>query len=211
MKKKLVISSLVFIVVPLLLVFCCNSIIKLATAKKTYNAVTEIPYNRVGLVLGTSNRLTNGQPNLYYSYRINATLELYKAQKINYVLVSGDNGSIYYNEPNTIKKDLMKGGIPADKIFLDYAGFRTLDSMVRAHAIFGLDSVTVISQQFHNERAIFLAEKKGMTAIGYNANDITGKGGLKVQTREYLARVKVFIDLIFKTKPKFFGEKITIV
>jgi len=210
MKKKLVISSLIFIVVPVLLVFCCNSIIKIATSKKTFNTVTEIPHNRVGLVLGTSNRLTNGLPNLYYSYRIHATLELYKAKKIDYVLVSGDNGSIYYNEPNTIKKDLMKGGIPADKIFLDFAGFRTLDSMVRAHIVFGLDSVTVISQQFHNERAIFLAEKKGMTAIGYNANDIKGKGGGKVQAREYLARVKVFLDLIFKTKPKFFGEKIKI-
>ena len=110
----------------------------------------------------------------------------------------------------TIKKDLIAGGIPPEKIFLDYAGFRTLDSMVRAKEVFGLERVTVISQKFHNERAIYLAEKKGLTAIGFNANDVSGNSGIKIQLREYLARVKVFVDLIFNTQPKFFGEKIKI-
>ena len=125
-------------------------------------------------------------------------------------MVSGDNGSLYYNEPNVFKKDLIKGGIPAENIFLDYAGFRTLDSMVRAKAIFGLDNVTVISQKFHNERAIYLAEKKGLHAIGFNADGISLHQGLKVQLREYFARVKVFIDLALNTQPKFLGEKIEI-
>jgi SanA protein len=154
--------------------------------------------------------LVEGGVNPYYAHRINATINLYKAGKIEYVLVSGDNGSIYYNEPTTIKKDLVKRGIPDDKIFLDYAGFRTLDSMVRAKFIFGLDSVTVISQQFHNERAIYLAEKKGLMAIGFNAKGISGKEGIKVQFREYFARVKVFIDLLLNTQPRFYGEKIEI-
>ncbi len=143
-------------------------------------------------------------------HRIDATIALYKAGKIEFVLVSGDNGTIYYNEPTTIKKDLVEGGIPTDKIYLDYAGFRTLDSMVRAKFIFGLDSVTVISQQFHNERAIYIAEKKGLKAIGFNAKGISGKQGIKVQFREYLARVKVFIDLLLNTQPRFYGEKIEI-
>ena len=130
--------------------------------------------------------------------------------KIEYILVSGDNATLYYNEPYTIKKDLIKAGIPEEKIFLDYAGFRTLDSMVRAKYVFGLDSVTVISQKFHNERAIFLAERKGLHAIGFNAEDITGSDGIKVRLREYFARVKVFIDLTFNTQPKFYGKKIEI-
>ncbi len=99
--------------------------------------------------------------------RITATISLFKAGKIDYVLVSGDNGTPYYNEPIVFKKDLVKGGIPEECIFLDFAGFRTLDSMVRAKVIFGLDQVTVISQKFHNKRAIYLAEKKGLKAIGY--------------------------------------------
>lgn len=196
--------------IPALVIFCCNSIIKLAASGDTFSDVSKIPYNRVGLVLGTSKKLANGQPNLYYTYRIKATIELYKAKKIDFVLVSGDNGSVYYNEPTTFKKDLVAGGIPDEKIFLDYAGFRTLDSMYRAKEVFGLDSITVISQEFHNERAIYLAEKKELIAIGFNAKDINGKAGFKVQTREYLARVKVFVDLFFNTQPKFYGDKVEI-
>lgn len=177
---------------------------------KTFNEVSKIPSNKVGLVLGTAKMLVDGGANPYYTNRIQATIALYSAGKISFVLVSGDNGSIYYNEPNTIKKDLVNGGIPAEKIFLDYAGFRTLDSMVRAKYIFGLESVTVISQEFHNERAIYLADKKRLKAIGFNAKGISGKEGIKVQFREYFARVKVFIDLILNTQPRFYGERVEI-
>jgi SanA protein len=177
---------------------------------KTYSDILEIPENKVGMVLGTARGLVEGGLNPYYTNRIAATIALYNAGKIHFVLVSGDNGSIYYNEPMTIKKDLVAGGIPAAKIFLDYAGFRTLDSVVRAKAIFGLDSVTIISQEFHNERAIYLAEKKGLKAIGFNADDISGSQGQKVRFREYFARVKVFVDLLLNTQPKYFGDRIEI-
>ncbi|MBO0591858.1 YdcF family protein [Cellulophaga sp. E16_2] len=192
------------------LLFICNYIIDASTEEQTYTSVEKIPANRVGLILGTAKRLASGHPNPYYTNRIIATVALYKASKIEFVLVSGDNGSIYYNEPKAIKKDLVKGGIPEDKIFLDYAGFRTLDSMMRAKHVFGLTSVTVISQEFHNDRAIYLAHKKGLKAIGFNAKDITGTNGFKVQLREYFARVKVFIDLLTNKQPKFYGEKIEI-
>lgn len=210
MRKKIYISICILIALPLLAIFCSNSVIKNAAKGKTYFTVNNIPHNKVGLVLGTTNKLTNGSPNPYYVNRINATVALYQAKKIDYVLVSGDNGTKYYNEPDTFKKELIKQGIPEEKIFLDFAGFRTLDSMVRAHVIFGLNNVTVISQKFHNERAIYIADKKGLTAVGFNAKDLDGKAGLKVQTREYLARVKVFLDIIFNTEPKFYGEKIVI-
>lgn len=194
----------------LLTLIVCNYTINRAAEGQTYSTIETIPKNRVGLVLGTSKRRSNGQPNPYYTYRIDATIALFKAGKIDFVLVSGDNGTIYYNEPTTIKKDLVYGGIPENRIFLDYAGFRTLDSMVRAKEVFGLDQVTVISQKFHNERAIYLAEKKGLHAIGFNATDVSGQPGLKVKLREYFARVKVFIDLVFNTQPKFFGDTIEI-
>ena len=194
----------------LLVILVCNFIISNTTENKTYSDINTIPPNRVGLVLGTSNRITNGSSNPYYTYRIDATVALYKAGKIKFILVSGDNGSIYYNEPNTIKKDLILAGIPEEVIFLDYAGFRTLDSMVRAKFIFGLDKVTIISQKFHNERAIYIAEQKGLNAIGFNAQDLSTSQGFKVHLREYLARVKVFIDMILNTQPKFYGASIEI-
>ena len=210
MKKK-IFKILGFVTIaPLILILICNLTINSSAKGKTFSSTEDVPTNKVGLVLGTAKKFMNGQPNLYYSYRINATVELFKAQKIAFVLVSGDNGTKYYNEPQTIKKDLIARGIPAEKIFLDYAGFRTLDSMVRAKEVFGLENVTVISQKFHNQRAIYLAQKKGLTAIGFNAKDVTGNSGLKVHFREYLARVRVFLDLLLNTQPKFYGEGIEI-
>ena len=210
MVKKILRIFLALFVCLLLIIVACNYIIISETTGRTYSDVTAIPKNRVGLVLGTSNRITDGSSNPYYTYRIDATIALYKAGKIEFILVSGDNGSIYYNEPNTIKKDLVNAGIPENVIFLDYAGFRTLDSMVRAKFIFGLDDVTIISQQFHNERAIYLAKQKGLNAIGFNAQDVSTSQGFKVQLREYFARVKVFIDVLMNTQPKFYGTKIEI-
>ena len=209
-KRQFIKRVVILLVLGLLFTFICNLLVESGAKGKTYSSINEIPKNRVGLVLGTAKKIVGGHPNPYYSNRIKATVELFEAHKIDFVLVSGDNGSIYYNEPNTIKKDLIANDIPEERIFLDYAGFRTLDSMVRANVVFGLDSVTVISQKFHNERAIFLAHKKGLMAIGYNADDVKGQQGFKVQFREYFARVKVFIDLVLKTEPKFYGNTIEI-
>jgi len=210
MRKKLFLITFLIVIIVITLLLTCNYTIKKAAEGKTFHKSINITKNKVGIVLGTARKLRNGQPNLYYIHRINATVSLYKAGKIDFVLVSGDNSSKYYNEPTHFKKDLIKNGIPENKIFLDYAGFRTLDSMVRAKEVFGLEQVTIISQKFHNERAIYLAEHKGLSAIGFNAKDIKGNQGLKVQLREYLARVKVFIDLALNTQPKFFGERIEI-
>ena len=198
------------LILPVLIFTGCYFIIEISSADRIYRDIDTIPYNKVGLVLGTARHQVGGGVNPYYQYRIEAALNLFKKGKISYILVSGDNGSIYYNEPNTIKKDLVAGGIPEERIFLDYAGFRTLDSMIRANIVFGLDSVTVISQEFHNERALFIASRKDLYAIGFSAKDIDGSPGMKVQLREYFARVKVFLDLIFNTEPKYYGNRIDI-
>lgn len=197
----------IIFLIPCSALFICNHLINSFAEGKTYGSTSQIPKNRVGLMLGTSKKIKGGQSNPYYANRIAATLALYNADKIDFVLVSGDNGTIYYNEPMTMKNDLVAKGIPAEHIFLDYAGFRTLDSMVRAKEVFGLTEVTVISQKFHNERAIYIAEKKGLKAIGFNAADISLESGLSVQLREYFARVKVFLDLALKVQPRFYGDK----
>ena len=209
MKKKLIILLKLGIALGLsILVF--NQIIIQNTKNLIFNDTSTIPKNKVGLVLGTGKFLANGHINLYYKYRIDAAAALYKAGKIEFLLLSGDNGIENYDEPTTFKEDLIARGIPEEKIFLDYAGFRTLDSVIRANAIFGQERFTIISQKFHNERAIFIANQKGMQAIGFNAKAITGRYGLKVRIREYFARTKVFVDLLFNVKPKFLGKKITI-
>jgi len=210
MKNKKRYIILLLFTLPLLFILVSNYAIEKYAINKTYFNASEIKKNKVGLVLGTAKNLQNGTINLYFKYRIMATVELYKSGKIDFVLISGDNGNNNYDEPTDFKNELVKNGIPQNKIFLDYAGFRTLDSVVRSKEIFGQESITIISQQFHNERAIYLAEKNGIKAIGYNAKDVSTRYGFKVKIREYLARTKVFVDILFGVKPKFLGKKIEI-
>ncbi|MCL4145050.1 UNVERIFIED_CONTAM: hypothetical protein GTU68_023946 [Idotea baltica] len=176
---------------------------------RLYTNVEDIPKNKVGLILGTSKYSKRGQ-NIFYSRRVEAAYQLWKAGKVEYLLISGDNATVSYNEPKTFRADLIKKGVPSNRIVMDFAGFRTLDSVVRAKEVFQEDKITIISQQFHNERALFLADFKGVDAIGYNAGDVGGHGGLNVKLRERLARMKMVIDLIIGTEPKFLGDKIRI-
>ncbi len=177
----------------------------------TFDDINQIKENKVGLVLGTIKILENDRINLYFKYRMDAAELLFKQGKVKYLIVSGDNSHDGYNEPFDMKQDLISRGIPEDKIFADYAGFRTLDSIVRTKEIFGQNSFIIISQKFHNERAIFIARSKGLDTVGFNARDVNKISGLSVQIREYLARVKVLIDIyIINQQPKFLGEKIKI-
>jgi SanA protein len=175
-----------------------------------YSDPNEIPFNRVGLLLGTSDKIANGQSNPFYDYRIDAAVQLIQAKKIRYIIISGDNGRTEYNEPSSMRAALMSRGIDSSIIYLDYAGFRTFDSIKRLKGIFGQDSVTIISQKFHNERAIYLASKDGIHAIGFNARNVGAQQGLRTELREKIARVKVFLDNWFGTKPKYMGAKVNI-
>ncbi len=172
-----------------------------------YSDVKSIPFQKVGLLLGTSKFRPNNTLNLFYKNRIAATILLYREKKISHILISGDNAHRSYNEPNTILKDLLKAGIPRGKITLDYAGFRTLDSVIRAHLIFGQKSFTIISQQFHNERAVYIAHQYGIQANAYNAKTPPGLSKMKMEIREHLARILMFWDIIFQTEPKFLGSQ----
>ena len=210
MKNKILKYVLIAMGLLSLIIFLANISVTISAKDKLYDAVADTPTNRVGLVLGTAKMLRNGQRNLYFQYRIDATVQLYQKGKIEFVLVSGDNSRSTYDEPTDFKSELILRGIPSEKIYLDYAGFRTLDSVVRAKEIFGLQRLTIISQQFHNERAIFIAEQQGMQAIGFNAKDISGHYGVRVKIREYLARVKLMLDIVLGVEPKFLGAPIVI-
>jgi SanA protein len=193
-----------------LCIYFSNKTIQNNAENNTYDKIDAIPSVKVGILLGTSKQLKSGNINLYYQYRINATAELYNAGKIKKILISGDNSTKEYDEPNDMRLDLINLGIDSNDIILDYAGFRTFDSMIRLKEIFGQDTATVISQKFHNERAIYIAHKLGITVYGYNANDVTTYYGFKTQLREYLARVKTILDFTIGVEPKFLGEKLEI-
>lgn len=208
--KNIIKWFLLLFVAGIVFIAFANYNIKKQSASHLYNNATQIPKIKTGLLLGTSKTLSDGRANLYFSYRIKAATELYKSGKIKYIIVSGDNSTKSYNEPEDMQLALMQNGIPEDKIFLDFAGFRTLDSVVRAKEIFGQKQLIIISQKFHNERAVFLARENDIEAYGYNAKDVNKQMGLKTNMREYFAKAKVYWDLILGVDPKFGGEKIVI-
>lgn len=208
--KRLLKFSLFILVLIGLVVFAVDKWVKKSTANQIYSDIVKIPENKVGLLLGTSKYLQNGHINYYYKFRIDAAVALYKAGKIKYIIVSGDNGNKGYNEPEMMYNDLVAHGVNALHIFLDYAGFRTLDSMLRCESIFNTNKFTVISQQFHNERALFIGNNKDLDVIAYNAKDISKVAGWRVQFREKLARCKMLLDIVFNKQAKFDGPKINI-
>jgi SanA protein len=191
-------------------ILICHWIVETNSDEFIYDNVDEIPANLSGLLLGTSKHSKHDFKNQYFYNRIDAAVDLFNAGKIKYIIVSGDNSKDNYNEPKDMKLALMEEGVPENRIILDYAGFRTLDAVVRSQEIFSQDSITIISQEFHNERALYIAHSKGIHAVAYNAKDIN-YDDKKTEFREFLARVKVFLDLyVINKQPKFLGEKIDI-
>lgn len=203
--KLLLGGILIFFVVILL---ACNAWVMLATRKQIYAKVEETPHRSVALVLGTSNRLADGSPNPFFANRIETAYQLYKSGKVDFIIVSGDNRSKYYNEPVAMRKALIEKGIPTSVITLDFAGLRTLDSIVRCKEIFGQESITIITQPFHSYRALFISNYYNMDAIVMVADEPEAWQSAKVVAREILARPLAVLDLyVLKTTPRFLGEK----
>lgn len=173
---------------------------------RIYTSVEAVPNTPVALVLGTS-RYVRGARNVFFFNRIQAAVELYRQGKVKKILVSGDNGTESYNETDDMRRELIKRGVPEKDIVNDHAGFRTLDSVVRAKSVFGQSKILIVSQKFHVQRAIFIARAHGIDAVGYAAEDPAEGGAMmRVMTREYFARVKAWLDCyILGTKPRFPG------
>ena len=208
-RSVLLIVSLV-LTISVFALWWCDRHIKAETVELVYDQVEAIPYNRVGVVLGTSEKGRGGGPNLYFTHRMKAAAELYHAGKVEHLLLSGDNSRTDYNEPADMRRALIRAGVDSTDITLDYAGFRTFDSVVRAREVFGQARFTVISQRFHNERAIYIAERSGMQAVGFNAADVRGRSGRFTAWREKAARVKVFVDMALGISPKLLGEPVVL-
>lgn len=206
--KRLTLSGLLLLVLGLGLIIYANATAVWSSQGKLFEDVKDLPSAKVGLVFGTTDRL-NGRENRYFRYRIDAAVKVWKAGKVETFIVSGDNRSKYYNEPQKMKNALVEAGVPASRIVCDYAGLRTLDSVVRAKKIFGADKILVISQRFQNERAIYLAQANGIEAFGFNAEDVELQAGYKTKIREVGARVKMWLDVNFlDTAPAHLGEKV---
>jgi len=191
--------------------FWSNAEIESISEDYIFKSLINIPKSRVGLLLGTSKYNRYGGANLFFRYRIDAAISLYQNHKIDYILVSGDNRTLSYNEPRDMRKALLARGIPDTAIYLDYAGLRTFDSVVRCKKVFGQSAFIIISQEFHLARALFIAQNVGIYAIGYSAKNVPEAYSIKTSIREYFARTKAVLDVfILSTKPRFLGDSVTI-
>jgi len=203
----------VFAVVCLALMLICNQMVVNNAEGKVFADIDSIRYNKVGLLLGTTpqarfDRITN----YFFIYRIDAAEQLYKAGKIDQILISGDENSLDgVNETECMRDSLVARGVPASAIILDGKGYRTICSVINANKVYGLKSFTIISQKFHNERAIYQAEHLGLDVENiqaYNAKDPKSRRAYLTTIREYFARVKMFWDLLIDQRTKELGDNI---
>ncbi len=174
---------------------------------RIYTDLEDLEPRYVGLVLGTSSSPDGVRVNAYFEERMEAAIRLYESGKVKHLLVSGDNSSSHYNEPRDMANYLVARGIPADQITLDYAGFRTYDSLLRGKEIFGLEDCIVITQRFHAPRALFVGAKKGIDVQSYVANDPEQGVSFSLRVREWMARIVAAIDVVTNRQPKFYGQK----
>lgn len=199
--KKLLWTTCIMAFVCIVLMLICNQIVVNNAQGKAFSDIDSIEYNKVGLLLGTTPQARIGRiTNYFFIYRIDAAEELYRAGKIGKILISGDENSLDgINEPECMRDSLVARGVPASDIILDGKGYRTINSVINANKVYGLKSFTIISQEFHNERAIYQAEHLGLDVENlqaYNAKMPKSRRAFLTTIREYFARVKMFIDLI---------------
>ena len=206
-------GGLLLCLISISIVFFCYAHVSKVTKDSIFSMreLDKLPHKKVGLVLGTIKFLPNNKVNLFYKNRIFAAYQLYQSEKVDFLLLSGDNSRKDYDEPSTMAKDLVEMGVPENRIYCDFAGFRTLDSIIRAKEVFNATELAIVSQEFHLERALYIAQQKGLDAVGFVANDPFAQPSSYTHLREYAARVAAFLDIhIIRRKPKFLGPKVNI-
>ena len=204
-RRQILYSSIAILVILAIIVALCNISVDRNAEGRTFSNINDVPTMQTALLLGTNPKTRDGKrPSSFYLARINATAELYKHGKFRQLIISGDKRK-GYDEPQTMRHDLIERGVPDSIITMDGQGYRTLLSMRNIKQHFRVNDMIIISQKWHNERSIFLADKMNIKAVGYNADDVRHPRAIWTHIRELLARVKLFIDL-YVTHRKDFCE-----
>ncbi len=193
-----------------LVLWTCDWWIDQAASPYATDRIDAVPPADVALVLGTSPHVAGQRRNLYFEYRLDAAAQLQKAGKVKYLLVSGDNRERDYDEPTAMRDGLIARGVPADAIYRDFAGIRTLDSVLRARDVFAQSRYVVVSQGFHNHRAIWLARQNGIEAYGFDARDVPFEDAPQVRFRQYLSAARAIYDVLTGSAAQHNGPRIEI-
>jgi SanA protein len=191
-----------------LLIIVCNCWLLTASRARILPSGADVPECPAALVLGTAPRVGKWR-NPFFEGRMDAAAQLWRGGKVRHLLVSGDNSRSDYDEPSAMRDALIARGVPARAITLDYAGFRTLDSLVRAREIFGLHDLIVVTDDWHQPRALFLGKAAGLDALGVSSAELPWSISAKTRIREWLSRVKAVADVcLLRTRPKFLGKPV---
>jgi SanA protein len=204
--RRWLIVSGVMILAGIAALLCADLTCRSAASGKIFRSTEAIPTNDVALVLGTSKKTARGNPNLHFIQRIEAATALFKSGKVRHLIVSGDNSVKSYDEPTDMRDALVAAGVPLNAITCDYAGFRTLDSVVRAKTVFGLTNFTIVTEAFHCPRSVWIARRHGLDVVAFAAPDLSARWSARVKMREALARTWCAVDLyVLNRQPKFAG------
>ncbi len=209
--RRLLKISLVLTLLAVGFLLATNAWMLRHSSHSIYSDIAALPQNDVALVLGSSRTVGGRWKNPFFEGRMNTAARLFKDGKVRHLLVSGDNSRVGYDEPTWMRDALIERGVPESAITLDYAGFRTLDSMARAKAVFGLQKFTIVTDGFHQPRAVFLAKTMGLDAVGFTSEQVPSRFSKKTRLREYAARTGAWLDVyVLHTKPKFYGPPVEI-
>ncbi|WP_374174074.1 vancomycin high temperature exclusion protein [Flavobacterium tructae] len=206
--KKLLKKLIYLLIIGVIAIISVNWYVKSSTSNLIYYTVNNLPKNEVGIIFGAG--INGDQPSKYLKDRLDAGILLYKTHKINKILLSGDNGRDEYDELTVMKTYCFNHGVDTTKIFIDYAGFDTYSTMYRASHIFKIKKATLVSQEYHLNRAIYIGQKLGVKSIGFSANKGEYLGYQYVTFREYGSIFKSFFDVLRNRKPRFSGNPIDI-
>ncbi len=198
-------------VVCLLVIIGAEVAVSLSARGRVFTDPEDMSHRTAALVLGTAKFVPGGNENLHYKYRMDAAAELFAADRVDYVIVSGNGVEPIYDEPESMREDLIARGVPASRIYRDDAGLRTLDSVVRAADVFGVDDVVVVSQPEHTKRAIFIGRMRGQDVVGYSAKPVSFSVDPRTAVRERIARVLALLDVtVLNRQPERAGGNVTL-
>lgn len=206
--KKLLKKLIYLFIIGIITIISINWYAKSSTSDLIYHTVNNLPKNEVGIIFGAG--INGDQPSKYLKDRLDAGILLYKTHKIDKILLSGDNGRDEHDELTVMKTYCFNHGVDTSKIFIDYAGFDTYSTMYRASHIFKIKKATLVSQEYHLSRAIYIGQKLGVKSIGFSANKGEYLGYQYVTFREYGSIFKSFFDVIRNREPRFLGNEINI-
>jgi vancomycin permeability regulator SanA len=206
-RRRLIAAALAMLMASTTVIVIADRACQRASQGRIFRSTDSMPAQDVALVLGTSKTTRAGNPNLHFKHRMDAAVALYRAGKVKHLLVSGDNHIKSYDEATDMRDALVSAGVPVGAITCDYAGFRTLDSVLRAQSVFGLTNFAIVTEEFHSPRAVWIARRHRLDVVAFAAPDVPlASWSVRVKTREYLARVLCAADLyVLHRKPKFPG------